>query len=80
LIQLGIPCASIYANTVQGKIEQEKIFEEIALGFTKIIFITAEKLCLNKEFQHFVSNMYNKNKVRFVIDEVHCVLDYSNFR
>ncbi|CAB4493376.1 unnamed protein product [Rhizophagus irregularis] len=80
LIQLGIPCASIYANTIQGRSEQEKIFEEIALGFTKILFITPEKLCLNREFQNFISNMYDKAKVRFVIDEAHCILNYSNFR
>ncbi|CAG8660723.1 18191_t:CDS:10 [Rhizophagus irregularis] len=80
LIQLGIPCASIYANTIQGRSEQEKIFEEIALGFTKILFITPKKLCLNREFQNFISNMYDKAKVRFVIDEAHCILNYSNFR
>ncbi|HXL56117.1 MAG TPA: hypothetical protein VN958_07665, partial [Chitinophagaceae bacterium] len=67
LIKLGIPCASIYANTAQGKNEQRKIFEEIALGFTKVVFITAEKLCLNREFQYFISNMYNKSNVHFVI-------------
>ncbi|CAB4410951.1 unnamed protein product [Rhizophagus irregularis] len=79
-VHLGIPCASIYANTVQSRNEQGKIFEEIALGFTKIIFVTPEKLCLNREFQHFISNMYNTAKVHFVIDEAHCILDYSNFR
>ncbi|GBB84694.1 hypothetical protein RclHR1_11280004 [Rhizophagus clarus] len=80
LIQLGIPCVSIYANTIQGRSEQEKIFEEIALGFTKILFVTLEKLCLNKEFQNFISNMYDKAKVHFVIDEAHCILSYGNFR
>lgn len=79
-MHLGIPCASIYANTVQSRNEQGKIFEKIALGFTKIVFITPEKLCLNREFQHFISNMYNAAKVCFVIDEAHCILDYSNFR
>ncbi|RIA80588.1 hypothetical protein C1645_838427 [Glomus cerebriforme] len=72
-----IPCASIYANTIQSKSEQEKIFEEIALGFTKILFITPEKLCLNKEFQNFITNIYNKVKVYFVIDEAHCIIDYG---
>ena len=65
---------------MQGKNEQSKIFEEIALGFTKVIFVTAEKLCLNRVFKYFISNLYNKSKVRFVIDEAHCILDYSNFR
>ncbi|CAG8687197.1 8077_t:CDS:10, partial [Funneliformis caledonium] len=51
LVCLGILCTSIYANSIQGKSEQAKIFEEIALGFTK-----------------------------FIIDEAHCILDYSNFR
>lgn len=80
MIHFGIPCASIYANIAQGRIEQCKIFEEIALGFIKVLFVTPEKLCLNKEFQHFISNMYNEAKVHFVIDEAHCILDYSNFR
>ena len=80
MINFGIPCASIYANIIQGKIEQTKIFEEIALGFIKVLFVTPEKLCLNKEFQYFISNMHNEAKVQFVIDEVHCILDYSNFR
>ncbi|CAG8627424.1 10800_t:CDS:2 [Funneliformis mosseae] len=79
LIHFSIPCASIYANTTQGKIEQSKIFEEIVLGFIKVIFVTSEKLCLNKEFQYFINNMYNKAKMHFVIDEAHCILDYSNF-
>jgi len=35
---------------------------------------------LNREFKNFISNLYNKSKVRFVIDEVHCILDYSNFK
>ncbi len=46
----------------------------------KVIFITAEKLCLNKEFQYFIGNLYNKAKVHFVINEAYCILDYSNFR
>ncbi|CAG8679885.1 3713_t:CDS:2 [Funneliformis caledonium] len=62
LIHFGIPCALIYANTTQGKIEQSKIFEEIALEFIKVIFVTPEKLCLNKELQYFINNMYNKKK------------------
>ena len=80
MIRLGIPCASIYVNTIQGRSEQAKIFEEIALGFTKVLFVTAEKLCLNREFQHFINNMYNNAKVCFVINEAHCILDFSNFR
>ncbi|RGB26537.1 hypothetical protein C1646_674716 [Rhizophagus diaphanus] len=74
-----IKCQSCSAF-LQSRNEQNKIFEEIALGFTKIIFITSEKLCLNREFQHFISNMYNVSKVHFVIDEAHCILDYGNFR
>ena len=80
MVCLGIPCASIYANSIQGKSEQAKIFEEIAFGFTKILFITPEKFCLNREFQYFINNMYNKAKVQFMIDEAYYILDYSNFR
>ncbi|CAG8748437.1 9761_t:CDS:2, partial [Funneliformis caledonium] len=71
-----IPCASIYANTIQGRSEQEKIFEKIALSFTKILFITPEKLSKSK-ISNFISNMYNKAKVHIVIDEAHCILDYG---
>ncbi|CAI2175443.1 2943_t:CDS:2, partial [Funneliformis geosporum] len=39
-----------------------------------------KKLCLNKEFQYFISNIYNKAKEHFVIDEAHCVLNYSSSR
>ncbi|CAG8575426.1 17016_t:CDS:2 [Funneliformis caledonium] len=39
LIHFGILYASIYVNTTQEKIKQNKIFEEIALGFIKIIVI-----------------------------------------
>ncbi|CAB4423509.1 unnamed protein product [Rhizophagus irregularis] len=44
LISASIPCATIYANLAQGASIQEKIFEEIACGLIKILFIMPEKL------------------------------------
>jgi superfamily II DNA helicase RecQ len=64
----------------KAKMSKAKFLKKLLLNFTKVIFITAEKLCLSKEFQYFISNMYNKLKVRFVIEEAHCILGYSNFR
>ncbi|RIB12759.1 hypothetical protein C2G38_2199795 [Gigaspora rosea] len=46
-VQLGIPCGGLLISS-QGKIEYEKkIFEEIALGFTRLLYVTPEKLFLN---------------------------------
>ncbi|CAB4494122.1 unnamed protein product [Rhizophagus irregularis] len=50
LINAGIPCATLYANLLQGASIQEKIFEEIACGLIKILFVTPEKLASNNGF------------------------------
>ncbi|RIA83322.1 hypothetical protein C1645_880575 [Glomus cerebriforme] len=53
-INAGIPCATLYANLVQGTSIQEKIFEEIACGLIKILFITPKKLVLNEGFSNII--------------------------
>ena len=80
LINAGIPCATLYANLVQGAGIQEKIFEEIACGLIKILFVTPEKLTYNEGFCKFITQLYNQKMVRFVIDEVHCIISYQDFR
>ncbi|PKK69995.1 P-loop containing nucleoside triphosphate hydrolase protein, partial [Rhizophagus irregularis] len=51
---------------------QEKIFEEIACGLIKILFVTPEKLASNEGFCRFITQLYEQRKVHFVIDEAHC--------
>ncbi|RHZ48037.1 hypothetical protein Glove_562g38 [Diversispora epigaea] len=80
LINVGIPCATLYANLAQGTRTQEKIFEEIACGLIKVLFVTPEKLISNEGFCRFITQLYNEKKVRFVIDEAHCIIAYHDFR
>jgi superfamily II DNA helicase RecQ len=80
LIKTGIPCATLYANLTQGTRIQEKIFEEIACGLIKILFVTPEKLVSNEGFCKFITRLYDQKNVRFVIDEAHCIISYQDFR
>ncbi|UZO15818.1 uncharacterized protein OCT59_007233 [Rhizophagus irregularis] len=50
LVKAGISCAVLYANLTQGTRIQEKIFEEIASGLIKVLFVTPEKLVFNEGF------------------------------
>ncbi|RGB24504.1 P-loop containing nucleoside triphosphate hydrolase protein [Rhizophagus diaphanus] len=50
LVKAGIPCAVLYANLTQGTRIQEKIFEKIASGLIKVLFVTSEKLVSNEGF------------------------------
>jgi len=80
LIKVGIPCATLYANLIQGTCIQEKIFEEIASGLIKVLFVTPEKLVSNEGFCRFITQLYEKKKIRFIIDEAHCIIAYQDFR
>ncbi|CAG8818428.1 10_t:CDS:2, partial [Gigaspora margarita] len=71
-VQLGIPCSALLMSS-QGTIKYEtKIFEEIALGFTHLLYVTPEKLFFNNSVKKLCSCLYNKRKLQFVIDEAHC--------
>ncbi|CAG8769323.1 11150_t:CDS:10 [Gigaspora margarita] len=59
----------LYASSVGTLGHEEKIFQEIAMGFTKILFVILEKLMLNKSFQRFLTNLYQDRRVQFAIDE-----------
>ena len=74
---MGISCATLYANLSQGTRVQEKIFEEIACGLIKVLFVISEKLVSNEGFCKFITRLYEQKKVHFVIDEAHCVKEYK---
>ncbi|CAG8689171.1 24845_t:CDS:10 [Gigaspora margarita] len=80
LIQLGIPCGGLLALS-QGTIEYEtNVFEEIALGFTRLLYVTPEKLLLNKSLRVLCGHWHENGKLQFVIDEVYCIFSFSHFR
>ena len=80
LIANGIPCGCIYASTTQGKSVQERVLREVALGLTKILFTTPEKLQKNVQFRNFLHKVQKEKGIQFAVDEAHCVLDYVHFR
>lgn len=65
----------------QGTIEHEsKIIEEIALGFTRLLYVTPEKLLLNSSLKKLCSRLHEKEELQFVIDEAHCIFEFRHFR
>jgi len=80
LIANGIPCGCIYASITQGKSVQERVLREVALGLTRILFTTPEKLQKNIQFRNFLHKVQKERGIQFAIDEAHCVLDYVHFR
>ncbi|CAJ0865377.1 15794_t:CDS:2, partial [Entrophospora sp. SA101] len=68
-IHAGINCAGIYSKTGQSLEYQSKVFEEIAAGFTKILFATAEKFDLNPSFRAMLKRIYETKGLRFKIME-----------
>ncbi|CAG8553674.1 22426_t:CDS:2, partial [Gigaspora rosea] len=79
LTSIGIPSAALYASSFETKICEEKIFEEIAMEFLKILYIIPEKIEKNNQFKIFLNHLYNQKKLRLVIDEAHCILNYNIF-
>ncbi|CAG8800053.1 10425_t:CDS:2, partial [Gigaspora margarita] len=78
-IQLGIPCGSLLTSS-KGTIEYEsKLFDEIALGFTCLLYVTPEKLLLNKSLWKLCDHLYNIRKLQFVIDKAHSLQINLNF-
>jgi superfamily II DNA helicase RecQ len=77
---MGIACACLYATTEQPYSVQKQIFGEIASGLVRIIFTTAEKFAYNTGFRTMLKHFSQHKQLRFVIDEVHCVLEYQYFR
>ncbi|CAJ0645727.1 12480_t:CDS:2 [Entrophospora sp. SA101] len=65
-IAAGIGCASIYT--------------EIAVGLTKLIYVTAESFVYNESFTKMLLNFSKNSPVSFVIDEVHCIIESGHYR
>lgn len=80
LINAGIPCCGLYASTSQPVHYQQKVFQEISCGLTKVIFTTPEKFKFNLGFQKMLERVGATNGIRFVVDEAHCILDQEHFR
>jgi superfamily II DNA helicase RecQ len=80
LIRDGIPSGCIYASTTQGKSVQKKVVQEVAMGLTRILFTTPEKLEKNPAFCNFLRRIAEEKGIQFVIDEAHCILEYEHFR
>ncbi|CAG8560577.1 6014_t:CDS:2, partial [Scutellospora calospora] len=68
---LEIPSAALYTSSFETKIREEKIFEEVAMGFLKILYVTPEKIEKNTQFKIFLNCLYDQRKLRLVIDEAH---------
>ncbi|CAG8847529.1 46237_t:CDS:2, partial [Gigaspora margarita] len=65
------PLKSLIQNQV-GTVEYEaKVCEEIALRFTCLLFVTPEKLLLNKSLRILYKRLHENKKLQFVIDEAH---------
>jgi superfamily II DNA helicase RecQ len=80
LINAGIPCCGLYASTAQSVHYQQKVFQEISCGLTKVIFTTPEKFKFNVGFRKMLERVGTTKDIRFVVDEVHCILDQEHFR
>ncbi|CAG8771808.1 43213_t:CDS:10, partial [Gigaspora margarita] len=64
-IKLGILCGGLLASS-QGTVEYEaKVCEEIALGFTLLLFVTPEKLLLNRSLKTLYKRLYDNKKLQF---------------
>ena len=77
---MGIPAVGLYVSTGQSFEYQERVFSELSLGILPILFVTPEKLEKNKSFHRLLQKIYEIRGIQFVINEAHCMLDYSNFR
>ncbi|CAG8806788.1 41393_t:CDS:10, partial [Gigaspora margarita] len=64
-IKLEILCARLVTSS-QGTIEyKSKVMEEIALGFTRLLYVTPEKLLLNSSLKKLYSHLHEKGELQF---------------
>uniref|UniRef100_U9TPF1 DNA 3'-5' helicase n=1 Tax=Rhizophagus irregularis (strain DAOM 181602 / DAOM 197198 / MUCL 43194) TaxID=747089 RepID=U9TPF1_RHIID len=80
LINIRIPCAGLYTSTNHPSNYQEKVFGEIAAGFLRVLFVTPEKFHKNPAFRSMLMRISQIRSIRFVIDEVHCIVEQEYFR
>ncbi|CAJ0859283.1 1835_t:CDS:2, partial [Entrophospora sp. SA101] len=57
LINAGVPCCGLYASTAQPVHYQQKVFQEISCGLTKVIFTTPEKFKFNIGFRKMLERV-----------------------
>ncbi|RIB20631.1 hypothetical protein C2G38_2035084 [Gigaspora rosea] len=73
------PLKAIMENQLPLDI-QEKIFSEVAAGITKDLWTTPEKFIKSSKFRQFLHNVSQTCGIQFVIDELHCILEFGHFR
>ncbi|CAG8643193.1 9168_t:CDS:10, partial [Ambispora gerdemannii] len=79
-IAAGIGYASVYAGEHQPLRYFEKVFSEIAIGLTRIIYITAESFINNESFTKMLLKFAERMPISFIIDEAHCIIECNHFR
>ncbi|CAG8559790.1 34472_t:CDS:10, partial [Gigaspora margarita] len=71
LVKMGIPAAKLYAASDQSLEEQEKIFGEIAVGITKVLWITPEKFIESPRFHKFLCNVSQTREKKNLIKNIY---------
>ena len=72
--------SSIYTGEDRPREYFEKVFSEIAVGLTKLIYVTAESFVYNESFTKMLLNFSKNSPVSFVIDEAHCIIECGHYR
>ncbi|RIB12705.1 P-loop containing nucleoside triphosphate hydrolase protein [Gigaspora rosea] len=80
LVEMGISATKIYTALDQSLEEQEKIFSEIAVGITRVLWVIPEKFIESPRFHRFLCNVSQTRGIQFVVDECHCILEFEHFR
>ncbi|CAG8774144.1 45294_t:CDS:10, partial [Gigaspora margarita] len=63
-IQLGILCGCLLASSQRTVEYEKKVCKEIALGFTRLLFVTPEKLLLNKSLRILCKRLHDNEKLQ----------------
>lgn len=79
LLNRGI--LSLALNSSVSKGERELIFQCMKTGVVKIFYITPELIAQSGYFRQILSELYRERRLcRFVIDECHCMTQWTDFR
>eukprot|EP00866_Antonospora_locustae_P002177 jgi/Antlo1/2177/1315 len=79
LLNRGI--LSLALNSSVSKGERELIFQCMKKGVVKIFYITPELIAQSGYFRQILSELYREGRLsRFVIDECHCMTQWTDFR
>jgi RecQ family ATP-dependent DNA helicase len=75
---LRLPAAAF--SSVQSYSYQRDVFRDLVKGIIPIIFLTPEKAA-TKNFENLLNRLLaNGKKLRFIVDEAHCILEWDEFR